>query len=369
MKQLFMLLGILLAANCTQAQKWQHIIGYPGTSENSREVIEHYDHGYLITSTQSSGSEGHGWLVKTDINGNLLWDMEIGMNPDIVIPSKTLYDDEGNIYIFGLLKQDLPLEFPLVVKLNACGEKQWCRQLAIEGFDYGYFTDAILLDNGDLLGLALMPDDDYKDWILMFRISPDGEYLWHKVYASNENHPYFSTRFGYSLDNFDDMYIISGYVYSPYPGNPNHAYLRPMFIGIDEEFEEQWVVEFGINDSLLGIAYSTIQINDSLFMGTGTNRYVENGEVTDNSFLMFYNKDGTEVKHEIIDGSDIGQDIHQNKIVNIERISETRFLCTSCIGEGFQGSYYGEMVIDTIGNVHNYTIRENTWGGVPNQNL
>jgi hypothetical protein len=238
MKRLILLAGLFLIAVTTYSQKWQHTFGYSSTSEDSRELIEHYDHGYIVTSCQSSGSQGHGWLVKTDINGNKLWDIQIGINPDIVIPAKTLYDDEGNIYIFGLLKQGLPLEFPLIVKLNACGEKQWCRLLAIDGFDFGYFTDAILLDNGDLLGLALMPDDDYKEWIQMFRISPDGEYLWHKVYASSENHPYFSTRFCQSLEKFDDMYIISGYVYSPYPGgDPYHAWLRPMFIGINENFD------------------------------------------------------------------------------------------------------------------------------------
>jgi hypothetical protein len=347
--------------------RWQNIIGYPGRLDESDNLIEHYDHGYLITGNISNGyNDQHGWLVKTDINGNKLWDIEIGIDPDQVFIDKTLYDDEGNIYIFGLLKQpELPHEYPMIVKLNACGEKQWCKLLVGgSNIEYGYFTDAILLDNGDLLGLASYPDSEQFDMIYLFCMSPEGEYRWKRSYASCSNYPYFAMRLGFSLSKFNEMYIISGYVYSPYPGgNPYHAWLRPMFIGINENFDEQWVVEFGISDSLLGKAYRTVQINDSLFMGVGTNRWVDNGIETDNSFLMFYNKNGDEISHKLIYGSDISPEIHQNLIFGIVQIDQKKYLCAVGIGEEYQGSNYGELVIDTAGNVYNYAIRENSEGG------
>jgi hypothetical protein len=123
------------------------------------------------------------------------------------------------------------------------------------------------------------------------------------------------------------------------------------------------VVEFGINDSLLGKAYRTVRINDTLFMGVGTNRWVDNGIETDNSFLMFYNKQGEETGHKLIYGSGINPDIEQNLIADIEQIDQTKYLCSVVIGEEYQGAPFGELVIDTAGNVYNYAIRENAAGG------
>ena len=365
---LILLLGILLIS-CTYAQKWQKTIGYPNRKDESNNLLEHYDYGYLITGLINEGYDNtHGWLVKTDINGEVLWDKQIALLPDQAIISKTLFDDEGNIYIFGwLLNQNFAHEFPLILKLNACGEKLWCRQLAIDGYNFGFFTDVIFLENGDLLCLAYMPEDDMtnNNRILLFRVSSDGECIWKKGYATHEDHPYYGDPTGRTLNKFGDQYIISGTVYSPYPNAPNpyHVWIRPMFIGISEDFEEQWIVEFGINDSLLGKAYGTYQLNDSTYMGFGTNRYAENGQITDNSFIMFYNRDGIETGHHIIDGPEIAQGINQNFIDDIECIDQTKFLCAAGIGEVYQGCPFGELIVDTAGIVYNYKIRENTSGG------
>ena len=365
MKKLIFLLGFLFTMYGLTGQPWPSIIGEYGVLEEGRQIIEHYDNGFLITSSRGYGYDLHsGLIVKTNINGQVLWDKEIGIAPDQIMIDKTLYDEEGNIYVFGLIIQNTQYDWPVVIKLNACGEKVWCKNLYNPDFYFGYFTDAMLLDNGDLLGLAYYPDEDQHDIIFLFCLSPDGQYKWKKSYASCDNYPNFAQRIGNALDKFGDTYIISGYVYSPYPnGNPNHVFLRPMFIGIDEEFREKWVVEFGINDSLLGISYSSIQISDSVFMGVGTNRVIENGNLTDRSFLMFYDSKGNEVKHHVIKGSDIAPEIHQNKIYEIEKVNEELYVCAVGIGEQYSGSPMGEMIIDTAGNVFDYEIRQYSGGG------
>ncbi len=362
MKKLIFLLGFLFTMYGLTGQPWPSIIGEYGVLEEGRQIIEHYDNGFLITSSRGYGYDLHsGLIVKTNINGQVLWDKEIGIAPDQIMIDKTLYDEEGNIYVFGLIIQNTQYDWPVVIKLNACGEKVWCKNLYNPDFYFGYFTDAMLLDNGDLLGLAYYPDEDQHDIIFLFCLSPDGQYKWKKSYASCDNYPNFAQRIGNALDKFGDTYIISGYVYSPYPnGNPNHVFLRPMFIGIDEEFREKWVVEFGINDSLLGIAYNTIQINDSLFMGIGTNRVNDNGHLTDNSFLMFYDNKGNEIKHHVVHGSEISPDIHQNLLCDVKKIEGEKYLCTACLGDGYMGSPMGEMIIDTSGFVYDFRIRENT---------
>ncbi|MBE9492319.1 MAG: hypothetical protein IMY70_05490 [Bacteroidetes bacterium] len=361
MKKAIFIIVLTLTILTTFSQKWEHTIGQPNHYEASRRVIEHYDKGYVI----SAQYDDLGWLVKTDINGNVLWDKVLGIDPDQVITEKTIFDEQGNMYLFGTMLQDIEPFWPLVIKLNACGEKQWCKLMYQNEYEYGSFSDALLLENGDLLALANMPDAEQHDMIYLFCISPDGEYKWKKSYASKDNYPFFSMRLGSRIQHFDDIYIISGYVYSPYPGgDTNHVFLRPMFIGIDTLFNEQWVVEFGIADSMLGKALTSIPINDSLFMGVGRYRYVDSTGQTKDAWAMYYNAIGEQVGYQVITKDKLGSEVNESTFFEIERINDSIFLATSgyFYGEDDDGAM-GEIVFDTAGNVYNYAIREGTSGG------
>ncbi len=356
------LTSVGLTTDSLHSQKWENLIGLPWRNDMQGEILEHYDRGYLIAGNTGSGNgDFQGWLIKTDINGQLLWDKQIiSYSPDQLGLSKSLIDNQGNIYVFGFLLQDQPHEFPFVVKLDACGELLWCRLLAIEGYESGFTTDAIFLDDGDLLSLVFMTDPDFTEMVFLLRISPDGELIWKKEYASLDNHPYYDTRIGQDIKKFGDLIVVTGYVYSPYPnGNPYHVYLRPMFIGIDEKFEERWIVEFGIQDSLLGKAESCIAINDTLFMGVGRYRFVENGIEDMKSWMMYFNSNGEEVGYKILDDEQFGPEVLETCLYKVEQIEDDKYLLTA----GFVNSEIsakGDLVADTAGNVYNYTIRAHT---------
>jgi len=358
MKTLITTLILLMSLSCSFSQKWVQTIGQPNQDESSRRVIEHYDNGYLI----SAQLKEHGWLIKTDINGNVIWNKEIGTGSDQIITEKTVYDDQGNLYIFGTINQQIDPLWPLVLKLNACGELQWCSQLYFEEYKYGQFYDGILLKNGDLLAVANMPNDEQYDMIFLFCISPEGEYKWKQSYASRENYPMFDMRLGSRIQFFDDIYIISGYVYSPHPNYPTVSSIRPMFIGIDTLFNEKWVVQYALIDNLKGKAYDCISLNDSILMGVGTKRFVEDGQQINNSALMFFNKNGIEQGYHIIENGDISPTINSNFIYDIERINDSLFIATSAFGENYEGNPWGEFIIDTSGNVLQYESRESTAG-------
>ncbi len=363
-----------LSSFSSHSQKWESILGIPGRNEMGGKVLEHYDHGYLITGNLRTGTGAstywEGWFVKTNINGQPLWEKKINsIWPDQVIINKALYDKQGNIYVFGCLLQDQPHEFPFVVKLNACGELLWCRLLAIDGYEFGFFNDAIFLDDGDLLGLAIMPEDDpsNNNRILLFRISPEGDLIWKKGYATHENHPYFGDPYGRSIYHFGDIYLISGTVYSPYPNSPNpyHVYQRPMFIGIDENFVEKWIVEFGIQDSLLGKAETVVPINDTLFMGVGRYRFVnENGKLDQSAWLMYFNNKGEEVGYKILVDEQFGQEVLETCLYEVEHIEGDKYLLsTGYLHIEIDDSNKGDLVADTAGNVYNYTIWAHTISG------
>ncbi len=355
MKRVILVSVLILAILTAFSQKWEHTIGEPNHYEDSRRVIEYYDNGYLIPAQY----DDLGWLVKTDINGVVLWDKVLGNYPEQVIIEKTVYDEQGNIYLFGTLHQYIEPFWPLAIKLNACGELQWCKHLYFEEYVDGAFYDAIMLENGDLLAVANMPDEDQHDMIYLFCISPDGEYKWKKSYASCDNYPDFEMRLGSRIQFFDDIYIISGYVYSPHPNYPTTSSIRPMFIGIDNDFKEIWLLEFGLMDNMKGKALETIQINGSLFMGVGRYRYGGNHM---NAWAMLYNDEGEQTGYQVISNDKLGPEVNESTFYEIERVNDSIFIATAGFLYDEEGNSQGEIVFDTIGNVYNYVIRAGTSG-------
>lgn len=365
MKKVIWTFVIIFCLIEVSAQKWEQTIGEPNQNETSQRIIEHYDNGYLVTCDLWGGNnETHGLLIKTDINGNILWGKEVGLDPDIVLINKTTYDADGNLYIFGTLKQGLPNEWPVTIKLNACGEKQWCALSAFIENEDGSFKDGIILDNGDLLGLANMLNEEYTDFLYLICISPDGEFKWKKSYASRTEHPQIVFASGRHIQQFNDTFIISGYAYTPYPGSDSTTqYLRPMFIGIDSLFNEQWVVEFGIADSMLGKAVESIPINDSLFMGVGRYRYTDNTGMTKDAWAMYYNDKGEQRGYTTITKDKLAPEVNESTFYEVERINDSLFIATAGIFYGEEEDYAnGEIVFDTSGNVYNYSWRESTNG-------
>jgi hypothetical protein len=136
-----------------------------------------------------------------------------------------------------------------------------------------------------------------------------------------------------------------------------------MFIGIDTLFNEKWVVEFGIADSMLGKALTSIPINDSLFMGTGRYRYSDSTGMTMDAWAMYYNDKGEQVGYTTIAKDKLGPEVIESTFYEVERVNDSLYIATSGIFYGEEEDYAnGEIVFDTSGNVYNYSWREGTTG-------
>jgi hypothetical protein len=349
---------LLLLSVFAHSQKWEHTFGSPYRGENGVDVFETYDKGYLIMA----GIEGvDSWLIKTDINGNMLWNKHIDDEyPYLDIFSTILSDPSGNIYLMGWRVVEFQDGWPLIVKLDSCGEQVWCRQFIDDENDWGWVDDAILLGNGDILAMVQMESQQQIDMVFLYKVTSDGELLWKKSYASKNDYPLMHSRNPGTLQFLNDMYIISGYCYYAYPNNPPHGYLRPMFIGVDTLFEEKFVLPFGMADSIPGKAFSTIAINDTLFMGAGQHWKLTDKDAYFNSLLMFFNNEGEEIYYKNIPNEAIDTNIKANFIDHIARINDTLFFTASSFGENYQGNDGGEFVIDTAGNVYHHASHPNT---------
>ena len=75
MKNLLLVLLFFQIASTLLAQDWIRYYGN-GQQPYASYCIEDYDKGYILSG--SINSSKYGWIIKTDINGNELWDIKVG---------------------------------------------------------------------------------------------------------------------------------------------------------------------------------------------------------------------------------------------------------------------------------------------------
>ncbi len=299
--------SILLFINNSFGQKWDTIFGNPGTIESFRDVRECYDKGYLISGYY--GSQQANWLIKTDINKNVLWEKFLTWDGIIVERSHIDQNSNGDIVLASVVSgNDLGL-WPWITKLDSCGEKVWCRVFQDYNYNYGWFNDVLVLDNGDMLALGEMDSEEEIEKIFLWYIESDGDLKWRQGYASQNNYPHIRETNCDGIRKYGDNYIIHGDCYYPYPSDTTHFYQRPLFIMLDSLFNEQWIIPFGVNDSIIGSAAETVQLNDSVFMGVGMLRL---GDNLAHSLITYFNIEGQELGYYEIPNDSISIEVSDN---------------------------------------------------------
>ena len=78
MKQI-LIVFLILQSSFVISQKWSETYGNSYTEEYFHDVIECYDKGYLISGANDI-SPYPNLLIKTDINGSVLWEKTIQHN-------------------------------------------------------------------------------------------------------------------------------------------------------------------------------------------------------------------------------------------------------------------------------------------------
>ncbi len=338
-----------------QNQRWEVYIGNNNRIDYVYDIIETYDLGYYIIG----GYDGiDGWDIKADINGTVLYSKTIQFTEDVG-GRAAIQDSNGNIYSCGYLVVG-DLTWPDIVKYDSCGNKLWCRVYVWDSeFMSGWARDIIIGHNGEIVVNVHMSSYEQNKQEFLFGLDGEGNLLWANAYATKDNYPLIGAISGRKLYQVNNDYFISGYCYWPFPGNPGHKFLRPFFIGIDSNFNEKWILPFAVMDSVFGIAYSCIELNDTLIMGVGKRRYYGK---PNNSLLMFFSTNGNEFGFNIIENEQIGPDIISNIISDVKRINDTLFIASASV-ENYPDNYVlSEFVIDTAATIHDLQVRQHKAG-------
>ncbi len=175
---------ILLRTNSDGAFRWMKIFGNSSASDFGISLVECSDHGFAVAGTTFNyGAEiGDVWVVRTDIQGNLLWDTVIGTNETEFGWDITECSSDAGFAITGHRKQSGFTDIQLV-RINSTGGHMWTKYFDNRNYDYA--ESIIECDNGDLAIVGYTCEVLYEPWFqpLLLRIDPDGQLIWNQSYV------------------------------------------------------------------------------------------------------------------------------------------------------------------------------------------
>ncbi|MFH1297024.1 MAG: T9SS type A sorting domain-containing protein [Bacteroidota bacterium] len=211
-------------------------------------VWEHYDKGYIFTGQMYEGWSYYGWLNKTDINGEVRWSKSYGKASKMnQFTSSRITSDGGLIFSGSTNNLSIDCTDPLVIKINACGEKEWCKIYNAQGCN-SWVKDIEISPGQGYIALIDRWKTGEEKRIWLFRLDSTGEVIWAQVYATDT---LFWSELSHSLlMTTDTCFVITGQAYYPDPTYPNKWIIKIILIQVNLNGEAIFEVPWGTTNGI-----------------------------------------------------------------------------------------------------------------------
>jgi len=349
----FFSLCLIILSLSSVAQTWPKIYGNELYNRKAyvRDVIETYDKGYLICGfyyPDFNENQRCGWLIKTNINGEVLWDRIISLdNMDYVTPKSIEQSRDGGILVCGVTAQNENYG-AFIMKLNACGESEWCKSFENQSEISMPFVDGLKeLDNGDIVVLASNIGQTPYERIHLIKLNANGEILWIKPFATIHDYPESAGNNSTNLIiTSDNKYLISGYGYWKHPWEPDGVYwIRPFFVLSDSDGNEEWVLPFGINDTIIGSSRNgMIEDPDGNFWCPGYKYSLTETGIY--GILMKFNAEGNELGYIKFDFKNINEQYNVGIFSYLAPVDSMMIISSAFGNTSWEDLIAGELLFD-----------------------
>ncbi|MFW5762347.1 MAG: T9SS type A sorting domain-containing protein [Cyclobacteriaceae bacterium] len=251
------ILSVLLTTSVflsySQTEDWIRVFG--GAETNfSQDLIETYDKGYiLLVNTYPGGYPTLSWIIKTDINGELLWEKKIG-DGSTIVGFEDIHQTEDGGYILAGSNWMIDNQHgdTFFMKLNTCGEKEWCKIFHNSTqFDSGANIYSI---PGEDTYIALVADfgqpgpGSAKKGIWLFKLNYNGEIIWMKNIFDQVHPLAWNELPKHMFLNDDGELIIYGFTLYGLP----EGYKKPFVVSASTDSTENWWAIIAQNQDLRG---------------------------------------------------------------------------------------------------------------------
>jgi hypothetical protein len=347
MKRLLPVL-LLIGLSCFSNQSlfaqniWKHYYGYPNRTW-ANDFAESYDGGYIFGGTiQRQNYYRTGWILKTDINGNPLYQIMIGdgaFEAPFFCFDKT---SDGGFIAGGWYHPGGDDLDAYAMKFNACGEKEWCTAVrSPEGTQTSFDMGIHEVPGGGYIAHRTIASFANDDRVSLVKFSNDGRVEWVNAYAN-------STVWENETDHemivtSDTCFLISGWNY--YPIEPGLLYISPYWYKVDRNGNLMWIHTWELKTyEDPGDALVNIEDKNGNYY-SGGKMYQPLGH----SYLFKLAKNGdTIARYKIIDHvpEAIGGCIH-----TLNALNDSTLIIGTQFGLTTEDNWWSLVKTDTLGNV------------------
>ena len=329
-------------------QRWEVTISNDNSDFYGIISYSTYDNGLLVAA-KSQSNNTH--VIKFDINGLVLWHKTyILQNSDITV-SRIKQNASGDILLIGNTNGKA-----ILIMIDPCGNLLWCNKLINEHYIDTDYHDIIFDDNGDFVLLTWIQNLDNKYDIALISFDTDGKLKWFNPLNLINKYELLDNTLPFVMQKFDEFIIISGDCYYAYPDNPTLVFLRPMVVKIDSNFNEEWFLPYGMNDTILGDARGVVSFDGNVLHGFGS--YTKLGMGCYNSLLMNFDINGIEIGYIGIENNEINNSVSENIFMDLKQRDDTSYFASAKFGDSGWENPLGEWIMDTLGTVHQYISHE-----------
>lgn len=229
--------------------------------DEGKSVLQASDGGYVILGNTRSFGAGNWdiWLIKTDAEGKMLWSRTFGSSQADHGYSLRQTSDKGYI-ICGTSLSDINNKDLFLIKTDAGGNELWSRTFGGERIDEGSYAEETRDGGYILAGHTVIPGNLFD--VLLIRTNTLGEEIWRSVFGGTGMDMVFSME-----ETTDGGYILAGEKADTLWSDAN-AYL----VKCDTEGNEIWHNTFGGSSS--DYFRSVQQTSDRGYVAVGgTNSY------------------------------------------------------------------------------------------------
>jgi len=332
--------------------RWTNIY-YGDKDAIGKFFIESYDYGYLITGKHGHNLVNYCWLIKTNINGEILWEKTIGEHNTSVNISWMDMNANGNLYLAGNTSYYDSYRDPLIIKLDSCGEKEWCRVFHTPG-NMDYSNMVLATSDGGCVAVLMYTGYDLGgniDRLCLAKFSGEGEFLWKQCYNSTDT-SLQQPDADHLIITPDNGFLVSGICLYKDPDPPHILYNKPYFLKTDSLGNFQWETvvfkEMGAEER--GHGWTTTLNPSGNYYYSSISHYYYN-PYSSSPALVKMDIDGYVLGvYDLVNGYTYGG------LAWAQFISDTVLAASAGWGNDLDSARQYAVLIDTLGNIINSTL-------------
>ena len=185
---------------------WQKTYGSDG-DEQGTKVIEVSDGGYAVAgySTSNNDAEPNWYVMKTDKDGNKLWDKQFGSSSDDRATSIAETFDGGFVVTGYTGSGDGGRKMMSIIKLDAEGNDIWAQNYPLNDWSSG--ADIIATKDSMIIATGYTKAYTITDYDFMtVKTDMNGDTVWTRTFG--DEHWQEGTSL---IETFDNNFVVCGY--------------------------------------------------------------------------------------------------------------------------------------------------------------